>query len=222
MGNNVILFSKQQIIQNPHEVANTIVALSHAIEDAKVNIESIKNRNYWQRLINNNTRDMADALLKQNDTISAFLNLIQGVIFLTVNNLQALLLIQNSLNKHSETDRSMDNALLQRTKECFQEAINTARSNIQNTNDICKVKQDITAINQNNDIMQQEIILLHNEVARLTSKLGDSNKYTNDFENLKSQYGKSIAPLKTSNNGVWIILIVAIIVIAFFIISSNL
>ena len=86
MGNEITVLTKEELEKNPSIIGENLARLAMAIEDNRDDIESIKYRGFWKKLTTNNTRDLAEAMIKQNDTISAFLPIIQGIIFLSMNN----------------------------------------------------------------------------------------------------------------------------------------
>ncbi len=81
----------------PSQFANAIRELAEALSKNKTNLKEIQNRNLFQRVFSNNTRDIANALIEQGDTISGFLELIKGVIFCQIGNLSTLMALRDGL-----------------------------------------------------------------------------------------------------------------------------
>lgn len=128
MNDLVEIVNSEDLKKNPGEIAQTICDLAAEIESCKANLADIKKRNVWQRITSNNTRDLADAMIKQNDTISTFLNIVQSLIFLNLSNSVFLNAIMEKLNL-SEGDRKVSgNKYIAMAKEYLQESITAARN----------------------------------------------------------------------------------------------
>jgi predicted nucleic acid-binding Zn-ribbon protein len=68
----------------PGELARHIYALAAEIEQAKGDIQAIKDRGFWQRVMANNTKDLAELLEKQSDTMVKFLGMLRCTLGLYV------------------------------------------------------------------------------------------------------------------------------------------
>jgi hypothetical protein len=93
-----LIISEDKELHNNHKkISEIILGLSQDIESCKSDITAIQNRNWFQRLFNNNTRDLASAMLKQQDTLSAFFQIIQCLLVLYGHNYRLLLELRNDL-----------------------------------------------------------------------------------------------------------------------------
>ena len=75
-----------EIQVDPIKVADSIRRISEEICTSKQTHNNLKDRAWWERVVSNNTKDLAEGLARQADTLNALLEVIQGVIFLSVNN----------------------------------------------------------------------------------------------------------------------------------------
>lgn len=140
MAEELMVITKGDLEENPTIIGESIVQLAQAIVDTKGNIQEIKDRGFWKRLVNNNTRDLAEAMIKQNDTISGFLTIVQGVIFLSMNNVVVLGGIMDALNKQEDTNNLRDNQYYKMAKDYLSEAIKSAQKVAANEAEIENVK----------------------------------------------------------------------------------
>ena len=93
----LIISENQELRNNPKGIADVILGLSQDIESCRNDISTIQNRNWFQRLFNNNTRDLASAMLKQQDTLSTFFQIIQFMLVIYGRHDRLLLQLRNDL-----------------------------------------------------------------------------------------------------------------------------
>jgi hypothetical protein len=104
----LIISENEEFRNNPKKIADIILSLSQDIELCKVDITAIQNRNWFQRLFNNNTRDLATVMLKQQDTLSAFFQIVQCLLVICGENYRLLLKLRDDL-KDGEKKHGLSN-----------------------------------------------------------------------------------------------------------------
>lgn len=134
----ITILSKEELETNPEVVGENLKQLAIALQETRGDLETIKNRNFWKKITSNNTRDLAEAMLRQNDSISAFLVIVQGIVFLSMNNVVVLGGVMDALNKAEETNEVRDNEYVSMAKEYLGEALKNARRTVENER---KIKQ---------------------------------------------------------------------------------
>lgn len=147
--NEVVELTKRDLEANPSAIGESIVKLAMDIDRTRDNLSDIEQRGFWKRLTNNNTRDLASAMIQQNDTISAFLTIVQGVIFLSFNNIVVLSGIMDSITKQEHTNDLRDNKYVDMAKEYLSEAIKSAQRTTKNTQDIIVIKDRLVDFYKN-------------------------------------------------------------------------
>jgi hypothetical protein len=115
------------ILKDPKELGEIIVELATAIESCKDDLQKIRERSIWRRLFANNTRDVADVLIKQNDTISLFLHIVQALTILNVNNSAVLAGIQEQLCRFQDKRGTFTSKYLQMASDYISAALAAAR-----------------------------------------------------------------------------------------------
>ena len=134
MSGEIQVLTKEFLENNPTVIGEQIAYLAKSIEETKGDLEEIKNRGFWDKLTSDNTRDLAEAMLKQNETTSAFLTIVQGIILLSMNNIVVLAGIMKSLEKKENADYLKDNKYVNMAKDYLTEAIKSAKKVQQNEN----------------------------------------------------------------------------------------
>lgn len=147
--NEVMVLTKRKVETDPNAIGENLAQLAMALEDNKEDLISIKNRGFWEKLTNNNTRDLAEVMLKQNDTISAFLIIVQGIIFLSMNNVVALGGIMDALNKSATTNEISDNRYIEMAKDYLSEAIKSTQKVNENETQIKSIKSALSVYYKN-------------------------------------------------------------------------
>lgn len=140
---DLALLTREELENNPEIIAENIKLLAIALKETKGNLEEIKGRGFWKKITCNNTKDLAEALLKQNDSISAFLTIIQGILFLSMNNVAVLGAIMDSLTKAETANELRDNEYATMAREYLGEALKTAKRAANNEDEIQKVKDGL-------------------------------------------------------------------------------
>ena len=138
---DLTLLTREKLENDPQIIAENIKLLAIALKETKGNLVEIKARSFWKKITCNNTKDLAEALLKQNDSISAFLTIIQGILFLSMNNVKVLATIMDTLNKAESADELRDNEYATMAREYLGEALKTAQRAANNEDEIQKVKE---------------------------------------------------------------------------------
>ena len=111
---------------DPKKIAAVIKEVSESIDNCKDDLCEIKNRGLFKRVMNNNVRDLASVMLKQNEAIGVFMNIIQAIIVLNLQNTFMLGQIQQELANLSETPGSFSNEYLDMAKEMIDESYQVA------------------------------------------------------------------------------------------------
>ena len=119
------------IRNNPQKVGELIFQLAEDIEACKKNLSGIMNRDFFKRVCSNNTCDLEDAMLKQNDTITLFVNIVQSLILLNLNNTVILTGIQDELTKHQKGRGNLSNKYIEIAKEYIAQSIEFSRKVIE-------------------------------------------------------------------------------------------
>lgn len=137
------LLNKEYLEKNPESIGENLRLLAIALKETRGNLETIKTRSFWKKITCNNTKDLAEILLKQNDSISAFMTIVQGILFLSMNNLSALGAIMDSLVKSEEASELYENEYISMAKEYLTEALKTAKRTSNNEKELCRVKDEL-------------------------------------------------------------------------------
>ena len=142
MDTELIVLTKEEIEKNPEVVGQNLAILAKAIEESKADITAIKNRSLWARLWSNNTRDLADTMLKQNEIISAYITVVQGIIWLTMNNIALLALVMDAMEKAEQANALIENRYSKMAKDFMKAAEKT----INNEKEIKELKDEVARL----------------------------------------------------------------------------
>jgi len=157
-----------EIRNNPKKLAELIVEISEDIENCKNNLGELRDRNWFKRTFSNNTRDMAEVMINQNETISSFLTIIQGLIFLNMNNLMVLASIQEELNIQEKGRGNFSNKYIELAKQYLNESITSARKVTgtleEHKNDLERIKEQIIEKNKIDQEQNEKIDSLNKEL----------------------------------------------------------
>jgi len=137
----------QERINNPALISQDLYDLGSLLDDNKMELNSIKDRGVFKRMFSNNTADIAEQMLKQNEALSLFLNVLQSVVVLTSYNSVHIANIYEKFNIKTNTDKSVTNKYFSYAKEFLQGAMTST----------AKVKQKFDTIDENIDRMKQSI-----------------------------------------------------------------
>jgi len=164
MGNDSLMAITldKSVANNPKSIADLIVQLAHDIDSCKNDLSSIKDRGWWDKIVSNNTGDLASAMLKQNDTITLFLNIVQSIIMLHMHNTLILGQIQEHLNMHERSKGNFENKYTNMAKEFISQSYNAAislKNKIENNEQtLLDFKKDIIL---KNEIDEQQTHLIN-------------------------------------------------------------
>lgn len=183
------VLTKAEVEKDPTSIGEKIAELAYQIEDVKGDLSEIKDRNVWQRLINNNTKDLAVAMIKQNDTISAFLTIVQGIIFLCMTNIVILAGIMDSLKKQENTNEFRDNKYIHMATDYLSEAIKAARKSQSNEKSIIDIKNRLNEYYKN---QEEHKILINNLIKQLSLNTIEDEKKAKIIASLKSKLSNNI------------------------------
>jgi len=180
----------KELRSNPKELANMIATLSKDIKDCRNDLTGIKDRSFWKRTFSNNTRDLADALIKQNDTISTFVNIVQVLIGFNLHNAVFLGWLYDEMTKVSGEAKTTNNEYFKLARDYIGETLKAAK----NTNE--KFDEFGNSIsNINTELKEKEQI--DKEQSEILSFL--KQKYA-EKEKLDIQQSEDIEHLKRKNN----------------------
>ena len=122
------LVTLQPVNNDPNELVNRIMQLVKDIQSCKGNALELKDRGWLSRLTSNNTKDIADVLVKQNDTLSLFFCIVNELIYSNLNNTGMLCQIQKNLRENAQEQGSFENQYLNRADGILDSAICIART----------------------------------------------------------------------------------------------
>jgi ribosomal protein S13 len=126
--NEIIDFTiDKNLRSNPEEIADMITSLAEDIELTKGNLVEIKDRKWYQRIFADNTSDLAESMIAQNDTISTFLTIVQYLLVLNMNNIVVLGGIIDKINEQEEARGISGNKYINMAKDFLQESITAAQ-----------------------------------------------------------------------------------------------
>jgi DNA repair exonuclease SbcCD ATPase subunit len=128
MNELMTMLNTSELKNNPEEIAEAIHQLAVDIEECKDNLEGIRDRKIFKRIFNNNTRDLAEAMISQNDTISTFLNIVQALILLNLNNCAILAAVMDKLNSFQDSTSDSGNRYLAMAKDYIRESIEASKT----------------------------------------------------------------------------------------------
>lgn len=171
--------------KNPNAIAIAIITLAEDIETCKGDLTKIKNRSIFKKMFKNTTRELADTMIKQNDTISTFLNIIQSLLVINLNNIVMLGGIMEKLNMHEKTRGLSGNKYINMAKDYLNESITAAQKTnkklIEHESDIDDIKNKIIKKNK-----------LDEEQSRLINKLERDLSRKNNLDDDQTQKIKQL------------------------------
>lgn len=122
-----IITLEPEVRRDPKQLANMIVDLAKEIEACKDDLKQIRERNVFKRIFSNNSRDVAEVLIRQNDSMSLFLQIVQALTFLNFYNTAVLGGIQEQLCRFQNKRGEFTSKYLQMANEYISEALTSAR-----------------------------------------------------------------------------------------------
>jgi chromosome segregation ATPase len=120
----------KEIIRSPSKAAQAICDLSAHMADIQAcqgDLQELENRGFFKRMVKNNTADLARVLLKQNATMSAFLNIVQGLVAVNLFNASRLALLYDELLKRGHKVSGANRRFLDFAREYISEACMSAQ-----------------------------------------------------------------------------------------------
>lgn len=188
----------EEVRTSPSTIVDNLAKLAEGIKETEDFINDLKERNILKRLTNNNIRDLAEAMLKQQDTISAFLIIVQGIIFLSMNNTFVLGTVMEAIEDNEKTNTLRDNKYFKFAKEYITEAIGTARETKDNKKEIENLRSELEEISkeiyEQNELYNRQnaiIIDLQSKLNEISKEFGITNELYNQqnavIKDLKSQ-----------------------------------
>lgn len=176
----------KELRSNPKQLAEMIVQISTEINECRNDLSELKERVFWKRTFSNNTRDLADAMIKQNDTISTFINIVQVLIGFNLHNAVVLGGLHQELSKVSGNASVTENEYFNLAKDYISETLTAAQNT--NTqfdkfnNSLSSIKQELK---EKEDIDREQTEILN----RLKQKYEDKDlldkQQSEDIEHLK-------------------------------------
>lgn len=142
----LVVLTKEEIEKNPEVVGQNLAKLANAIDESKKDIAAIKDRGFWARLCSNNTKDLADSMLKQNEIIGAYITVVQGIIWLTMNNIALLAVVMDAMEKEEHANGIIENRYSKMAKNLMEESIKSAQKIIDNENEIRQLKSEVAKL----------------------------------------------------------------------------
>ena len=119
-----------KILRSPKRAAEAVFDLSRQVQDierCKGDAEQLRNRNWFRRMFSNNTRDIAEILLGLNNTMSAFLSIVQALIAFNMFNTTRLATLYNTLLKCEKQGKGFQGEHLEFAKAYVEQAYATAK-----------------------------------------------------------------------------------------------
>lgn len=117
-----------EIGNDPARIGRLIHELASDIDSCRGDLSVIQNRSWFKRMFANNSRDLAEAMIKQNDMIFLFLNVVQALIMLNMYNLVFLAGVQEELVSQEKGRGDFDNKYVQMAKEFLKKSLDNARA----------------------------------------------------------------------------------------------
>lgn len=180
---------------DPKALANLIISLSNDIEECRNDLTGIKNRKFWKRAFTNNTKDLADALIKQNDSYSTFINIIQVLIGFNLHNAVVLGGLYEELNKISGEAGTTNNEYFQLAQDYIRDALFTTKNTNVKFNEydtsISNIKSELI---KNEQIEKKQSEMLH----FLKQKYIEKDELDKELNNKLADFAVSLTNKETT------------------------
>jgi hypothetical protein len=147
---------------SPDEVFNRIEKLATDFSNAKDNLNKIKDRGFLKKIVSNTTKDLAEAMIRQNDSISAFLTIVRELLSGHLTNVVLLTAVMRKIEIEEKTNHLRDNKYLGVARVCVTEALKTAERNAELQKEIQNFKNEL-----------ESLASRHSEQERLLAKIID-------------------------------------------------
>jgi hypothetical protein len=127
MMNDMVISTNNGSPVDPSKITEEFLKLIDDIEDCEAEIIAIKNRNFFERLFSNNTRDLASAMEKQQGTISTFNRILQMFLYLNLSNTVVLAAVMEKLGIEENVRGLSGNEYIEMAKNYLRETLNAAK-----------------------------------------------------------------------------------------------
>lgn len=148
-------------VKDPRQTSHLILSTCKQIDQCEKDIIRIKGRGIFKRLFSNNTRDLSVAMLKQNETISMLMKILQRCIFLNIYTSAKLMQVQSDLFSNEQSFGIRNQKYLTISKDYISQAI-AAATTFEATMD--NLNNKITENEEINERQTREIDNLNNEL----------------------------------------------------------
>lgn len=125
--NDMVISTNNGSPVDPSKITEEFLKLIDDIEDCEAEIIAIKNRNFFERLFSNNTRDLASAMEKQQGTISTFNRILQMFLYLNLSNTVVLAAVMEKLGIEENVRGLSGNEYIEMAKNYLRETLNAAK-----------------------------------------------------------------------------------------------
>jgi hypothetical protein len=127
MMNDLVISTNNGSPVDPSKITEEFLKLIDDIKDCEAEIIAIKNRNFFERLFSNNTRDLASAMEKQQGTISTFNRILQMFLYLNLSNTVVLAAVMEKLGIEENVRGLSGNEYIEMAKNYLRETLNAAK-----------------------------------------------------------------------------------------------
>ena len=134
--NDFEIVSTEAKMQSPDELAKMIVQLSENIDSCKNDLSQIKNRGWFKRLTSNNTKDVAEIQIKQNDSMGTFLQITRMLIGLNFNNVVFLGALYEQICTHEKSRGKFCSNYLNIAKEFISATLTHTQKHLKRMDDL--------------------------------------------------------------------------------------
>lgn len=177
---------------NPSNIAELITDLAQRIESNKSDLNSILNQDWWDRTFSKsgNIKALAENLIKQNDTISTFLNIVQALIAWNMSNSIYIHEVIRQLDYLSKKRGIDKNTYMGIAKTYLQEGLYAA----------VQTKKKFDSINSSIDTLKTDIsnkIKKGNDQDRLINNLFS---YVKEIKGIDDKQNELICELESRQN----------------------
>ena len=162
--------------ENAQKIASLLVEVAQSIEECKNDACQIKNRDWFDRMISNNTQDLASIQIKQADILNHYFQITNFIIVMNMNNTFKLGQIQMEITKQEQARGLFNNSYLDFAKEMVSVSVKNA-----------------TSSQEKMEIMEQELHQLKISFAASSSKIA---QYQHDIPHIN----QSLELLKKEND----------------------
>ncbi len=188
--------------QSPSELANSIDKLSKEIESSKDKVNSILDQNWWKSRTNRgeNIKTIVRTILKQNDTISTFLNIVNSLMGWSMVNTIYITEVVNELETLTEARGVDKNQYMSMAKSFLKEGINAAENTSKkiqfNTNKIESLQFQI------NELITSQIDSEKKIAHKISSNVTLIEKNSEEVESIKKLQTIQLEKIDSTNSAI--------------------